>query len=180
MFAGEVRKRRIQGSNWSNWRWCLDEVFVRINGERHCLWRAVDHEGDVLEAFVTKRRDRRTALKLFKRTMKRHGRPWSIVADRLRSCSAAMKLLGNPGRQECGRWLNNRAENSHLPFLKAEGGDGAVQGHQDSTETHRCAYAGPQSLQPPTPPPPPPPPPQYFQTTPGRRECKGKELLFTQ
>ena len=45
MFAGEVRKRRIQGRNWSNWRWHLDEVFVRINGERHYLWRAVDHNG---------------------------------------------------------------------------------------------------------------------------------------
>ena len=121
MFAGEIRKRRIQGSNWSNWRWYLDEVFVRINGERHYLWRAVDHEGEVLEVFVTKRRDRRAALKFLKRTMKRYGRPWSIVTDRLRSYSAAMKVLGNPGRQECGRCLNNRAENSHQPFRRREG-----------------------------------------------------------
>lgn len=58
LFAGKIRNRRIEGRNWSNWRWHLDEVSVRINGERHYLWRAVDHEGEVLEAFVTRRRDR--------------------------------------------------------------------------------------------------------------------------
>ena len=121
LFAAEIRKRRIKGRNYSNWRWHLDEVFVRINGERHYLWRAVDHEGEVLEAYVTKRRDRRAALKFLKRTMKRYGAPWSIVTDRLRSYRAAMKVLGNAGRQDCGRWLNNRAENSHLPFRRREG-----------------------------------------------------------
>ena len=115
LFAGEIRKRRIESRNWSNWRWHLDEVVVRINGERHYLWRAVDHEGEVLEAFVTKRRGRLAALKFLKRTMKRYGRPSSIVTDRLPSYRAAMKKLGNPGRQDCGRWLDNRAENSHLP-----------------------------------------------------------------
>ena len=108
MFAGEIRKRRVHGRNGSNWRWQLDEVLVRINGERHYLWRAVDHEGEVLEVFATKRRDRRAALKFLKRTMKRYGQPCSIVTDRLRSYSAAMKALGNSGRQECERWLNNR------------------------------------------------------------------------
>ena len=121
MFAAEISRRRAHGRNWSNWRWNLDEVFVRINGETHYLWRAVDHEGEVLEVFVTKRRDRRAALKFLKRTMKRVGRPSSIVTDRLRSYQAAMKVLGNPGRQECGRWLNNRAENSHQPFRRREG-----------------------------------------------------------
>ena len=85
-----------------------------------CLWRAVDHEGEVLEAFVTKRRDRGAALKFLKRTMKRYGRPQSIVTDRLPSYRAAMKGLGNAERQDCGRWLNNRAENSHLPFRRRE------------------------------------------------------------
>ena len=121
MFAREIRKRRVDGNNWSNWRWYLDEVFVRINGETHYLWRAVDHEGEVLEVFVTKRRARRAALRFLKRTMKRYGRPWSIVTDRLRTYGAATKVLGNSGRQECGRRLNNRAENSHQPFRKREG-----------------------------------------------------------
>ena len=121
VFAAEIRKRRVNERNYSNWRWHLDEVFVRINGERHYLWRAVDREGEVLEAFVTKRRDRRAALKFLKRAMKRYGRPWSVVTDRLPSYRAAMKGLGNAGRQRCGRWLKNRAENSRLPFRRREG-----------------------------------------------------------
>jgi putative transposase len=99
----------------------LDEVFVRINGKTHYLWRAVDHEGEVLEVFATKRRDRKDALDFLKRAMKRYGSPWSIVTDRLRSYRAAMKILGVSGRQECGWWLNNRAENSHQPFRRREG-----------------------------------------------------------
>ncbi len=121
MFAAEIRKRRVHHSSYSQWRWHLDEVFVKINGETHYLWRAVDHEGEVLEVFATKRRDRRAALKFLKRTMKRYGRPRSIVTDRLRSYGAAMKVLGIVERQECGRWLNNRAENSHQPFRRREG-----------------------------------------------------------
>ncbi len=103
------------------WRWHLDEVFVRINGETHYLWRAVDHEGEVPEVYATKRRDRRAALKFLKRTMKRYGRPRSIVTDRLRSYRSAMNVIGNAADQECGRWLNNRAENSHQPFRRREG-----------------------------------------------------------
>jgi putative transposase len=123
MFAAEIRKRRVQHRSYSQWRWHLDEVFVRINGETHYLylWRAVDHEGEVLEVFATKRRDRKAAFKFIKRTMKRYGRPWSIVTDRLRSYGAAMKVIGNLERQEFGRWLNNRAENSHQPFRRREG-----------------------------------------------------------
>ena len=112
MFAAEIRKRRVNHRLFSQWRWHLDEVFVRINGEMHYLWRAVDHEGEVLEVFATKRRDRRAALKFLKRAMKRYGRPKIIVTDRLRSYSAAMKEIGILERQDCGRWLNNRAENS--------------------------------------------------------------------
>jgi len=116
LFAAEIRKRRIQHRNYSHWRWHLDEVFVRINGKTHFLWRAVGHEGEVLEVFATKRRDRKAALRFLKRAMKRYGRPGAIVTDRLRSYSAAFKVIGISGRQECGRWLNNRAENSHQPF----------------------------------------------------------------
>ncbi len=112
MYAAEIRKRRIHHSSHSQWRWHLDEVFVRINGETHYLWRAVDHEGEVLEVFATKRRDRRAALKFLKCTMKRYGRPKLLVTDRLRSYGAAMKVVGVVDRQVCGQWLNNRAENS--------------------------------------------------------------------
>jgi putative transposase len=81
----------------------------------------VDHEGEVLEVFATKHRNRRAALKFLKRAMKRYGRPRSIVTDRLRSYRAAMKVIGNATDQRCGRWLNNRAENSHQPFRRREG-----------------------------------------------------------
>jgi putative transposase len=120
MFAAEIRKRRVQQRLYSHWRWHLDEVFVRINGETHYLWRAIDHEGEVLEVFATKRRDRRAALTFIKRAMKRYGRPGTVVTDRLRSYGAAMKVIGASDRQECGRWLNNRAENSHQPFRRRE------------------------------------------------------------
>ena len=102
MFAAQIRKRRIHHRSYSNWRWHLDEVFVRINGETHYLWRAVDHEGEVLEVFATKRRDRRAALTFLKRTMKRYGGPSVIVTDRLRSYGAAMRDIGVEDRQICG------------------------------------------------------------------------------
>jgi putative transposase len=98
----------------------LDEVFVKINGERHYLWRAVDHEGEVLESFVTKTRDKKAALKFLKKSLKRHGRAEEIVTDRLRSYGAALDDLGIRDRQETGRWANNRAENSHQPFRRRE------------------------------------------------------------
>jgi putative transposase len=120
MFAAEIRKRRIHHRLYSNWRWHLDEVFVRINGETHYLWRAVDHEGEVLEVFVTKRRDPCAALRFLKRAIKRYGQPRLIVTDRLRSYRAAMNVIGNGADQECGRWLSNRAENSHQPFRRRE------------------------------------------------------------
>ena len=121
MFAAEIRKKRAGAhQNWSQWRWHLDEVFVRINGEIHYLWRAVDHEGEILEAFVTKKRDRKAAVKFLKKTMKRYGRPKIIVTDKLRSYRAAMKQIGNSTRQTTGRWLNNRAANSHQPFRRRE------------------------------------------------------------
>ena len=95
---------------YSNWQWHLDEVFVRINGETHYLWRAVDHEGEVLESYVTKRRDRKAALNFLRKSMERYGQPEVIVTDKLRSYSAAMKVIGNAPKQETGRWLNNRSD----------------------------------------------------------------------
>ena len=121
LFASEIRKKRLHPiSNHSNWRWHLDEVFVKINGETHYLWRAVDHEGEVLETFVSKRRDRKAALGFLKKIMKRHGQPKAIVTDKLPSYRAALKMIGNEGIQETGRWVNNRAENSHLTFRRRE------------------------------------------------------------
>jgi putative transposase len=121
MFAAEIRKKRSAAMRQVlQWRWHLDEVYVKINGEMHYLWRAVDHEGEVLEAFATKARDKAAAYKVMKRLMKRYGRPKTVVTDGLRSYGAAMKDLGIDDRQEIGRWLNNRAENSHQPFRRRE------------------------------------------------------------
>jgi putative transposase len=121
MFARETRKKRLHPvPNHSNWKWHLDEVFVKINGKTHYLWRAVDHEGEVLEAYVTKRRDRKAALVFLKKTMKRHGRPKLIVTDKLPSYRAALKSIGNAKVQKTERLANNRVENSHLPFRRRE------------------------------------------------------------
>ncbi|MEQ8694511.1 MAG: IS6 family transposase [Gammaproteobacteria bacterium] len=125
LFAAEIKKKRQAVARASTqWRWHLDEVFVKINGDNHYLWRAVDHEGEVLESFVTKKRDRKAALAFLRKIMKRYGNPKVIVTDKLRSYRAAMKELGVDHRQETGRWLNNRAENSHQPFRRRERGMG--------------------------------------------------------
>jgi putative transposase len=84
------------------------------------LWRAVDHEGEVLESYVTRTRDKGAALKFMKKALKRHGSPETITTDGLRSYKAAMAELGCDEKQEIGRWANNRVENSHLPFRRRE------------------------------------------------------------
>ena len=91
-FAKEIRKKRV--GQHLNWRWHLDEVFVKINGKKFLLWRAVNHEGEVLEAFVSKRRCKRTVLKFIKKLMKRNGNTHEIVTDKLASYGAALNVLG--------------------------------------------------------------------------------------
>ena len=121
MFAGEIRRKRVQHMRaHTHWRWHLDEVYVKINGEMRYLWRAVDHKGEVLESYVTETRDKAAALKFIKKALKRHGRPKAIVTDGLRSYSAALKEIGAVHLQESCRWKNNRVENSHLPFRRRE------------------------------------------------------------
>ena len=121
MFAAVIRKRRVQQlRSYSNWQWHLDEVFLKINGVIHYLWRAVDHEGEVLETYVTKRRDRKATLKFLRKALKRYGSPEVIITDKLRSYGVAMKIVGNVEKQETGRWKNNRRENSHPPFRRGE------------------------------------------------------------
>lgn len=103
-----------------HWRWHLDEMYVKVNGEMVYLWRAVDHEGEVLKSYVTKTRDKASALTFMKKTLKRHGSPEAITTDGLRSYRAAMHELGNRAKQEVGRWTNNRVENSNVPFRRRE------------------------------------------------------------
>ena len=121
VFAGEIRTKRASYMRpHTQWQWHLDEVFVKINGVQHYLWRAVDHEGEVLESYVTKTRDKPAALRFLKKAIKRYGLPKVVITDRLRSYGAAMKEIGIHDRQEVGLHLNNRAENSHLPFRRRE------------------------------------------------------------
>lgn len=120
-FAHKIRKSRSERMRQrTQWQWHLDEVFVKIRGQTHYLWRAVDHEGEVLESFVAKTRDKASASKFLRKAMRRYGNPQVIVTDRCPSYRAAMKEIGNAKRQECGRYMNNRAENSHLPFRRRE------------------------------------------------------------
>jgi putative transposase len=121
VFAAEIRKRRIADMNRAtHWRWHLDEVFVKINGVQHYLWRAVDHEGEVLEVYATKTRDKKSALKFLKKTMRHHGKPQVVVTDKLPSYGAALREIACAPRHETDHRLNNRAENSHLPFRRRE------------------------------------------------------------
>ena len=82
--------------------------------------RTFDHEGDVLESFMSRRRQSNAALKFIQKPMERHGKPNVIVTDKPRSYRALMTIIINVDRQETGRWVNNRAENSHLPFRRRE------------------------------------------------------------
>ena len=116
--AANIRRSRPRpGSVWH-----LDEMVVRINGKRMFMWRAVDDEGEVLDALVQKRRNKRAALKLLRKLLKRQGyTPDEIVTDGLPSYGAALETLGCRSRHRPGRLReNNRAENSHLSVRRRE------------------------------------------------------------
>lgn len=121
MFAADIRRERVSRMRgFQHWKWHLDEMYVKLNGEMVYLWRAVDHEGEILESYVTRKRDKSAALAFIKKALRRHGRPDVIVTDGLRSYPAAMREIGNGERREMGLWLNNRVANSHLPFRRRE------------------------------------------------------------
>ncbi|GHB05345.1 IS6 family transposase [Algimonas arctica] len=144
VFAKEIRsKRSAYLRRHTQWQWHLDEVFVKINGVQLYLWRAVGHKGEVLECFVTKKRDKLAALRFLKKAMKRYGPPQTIVTDRLRYYGAAMRDVGNPERQNTDQYANNRAENSHLPFRRRERGMTRFRRPatlQKFTSTHASVY----------------------------------------
>ena len=116
--AKELKKKRTHAP--SKWRWHIDEVFVKINGENHYLWRAVDHEGVVIDCFVSKRRNKRAALKFLRKSLKNHEPPKQLVTDKLGSYRAALRELNLIHIQETRRYKNNQVENSHLHFRRRE------------------------------------------------------------
>jgi putative transposase len=121
LFAADIRRQRVSRMRaFYQWRRHLDEVFVRINGEGHYLWRAVDLEGEILKSFMTKTHDKAAVLVFFNKALKRHGPAEVIVTDGLRSYAAAMHELGNLDRHEIGRWKNNRVANNRRPFRRRE------------------------------------------------------------
>ena len=116
-YAKRINRRRQR----PNCRWHLDEVFVSINGKRMYLWRAVDDEGEVLEVLVQSRRNKKAALKLVRKLLKKQGfLPSTIVTDKLPSYGAALRDLGLSRRHDFGGRKNNRAENSHQPVRRRE------------------------------------------------------------
>src|SRR5215467_4416396 len=117
VIAQRLRQRRPRPSN----RWHLDEMVVRIAGERMYLWRAVDHEGEILDMLVQHRRDTRAALRLMRKLLKKQGfAPKLLVTDKLRSYPAAFRCLRLTCPREQGLRNNNRAENSHQPVRRRE------------------------------------------------------------
>ena len=102
-------------------RWHLDEMFVSINGKRMYLWRAVDSEGEVLDILVQSRRNKKAALNLMRKLLKKQGFiPDAFVTDKLPSYGAALNDLGLSRHHDFGGRKNNRAENSHLPVRQRE------------------------------------------------------------
>ncbi len=151
LFAGEVRRQRVSRMRgFRHWRWHLDEMYVKLNGEMVYLWRAVDHEGEILESYVTKTRDKNAALAFMKKALKRHGSPDAITTDGLRSYGAALKEIGSREKQEVGRWANNRGELA--PAVQAtRASDAAVPPDANVTEVRLSPRQRPQPLQPRTP-----------------------------
>jgi putative transposase len=116
-YARKLRRLRPR----SDGRWHLDEVFVSINGKRMYLWRAVDSEGEVLDILVQSRRNKKAALKLMRKLLKKQGyAPTEVVTDKLPSYGAALKEIGLSKHHDFGGRKNNRAENSHLPVRQRE------------------------------------------------------------
>jgi len=120
-FGTIIARKLRRGRPRPDLRWHLDEVFVSINGRQLYIWRAVDSEGEVLDILVQSRRDRKAALKLMRKLLKKQGIiPTTVVTDKLGSYSAALRELGLARRHDTGRWGNNRAENSHQPLRQRE------------------------------------------------------------
>src|SRR3954462_12835527 len=116
-FANQIRCRLPRAGD----KWPLDEVEVKIAGQKHWLWRAVDQTGMVLDVLVQGRRDKRAAKRLLRKLLKKQGRPPRVlVTDKLASYPAAKQELMPGVEHRRHKGLNNRAENSHQPTRRRE------------------------------------------------------------
>jgi transposase-like protein len=144
MFAGDIRRQRVSRMRgFRHWNWHLDEMYVKLNGEMVYLWRAVDHEGEILESFVTKERDKAAALRFMKKALKRHGSPAMITTDGLRSYGAAMNELGRRERAmlrpSAARWFGKRPLVSAFdpnPTLASRNGESHLRDAVSTGDTH--------------------------------------------
>src|SRR5438270_981150 len=120
-FGPLIARKLRQGRARPSARWHLDEMVVRIAGRRMYLWRAVDHEGEILDMLVQRRRDKRAALRLIRKLLRKHGvAPKLVVTDKLRSYGAAFRELHLTCRHDQGLRQNHRAENSHQVVRRRE------------------------------------------------------------
>ncbi|BDM74978.1 IS6 family transposase (plasmid) [Streptomyces nigrescens] len=116
-YAAALRRRRPKTGD----KWHLDEVFIKVNGRQRYLWRAVDQDGNVLDILVTDRRDTAAARRFFRKLLKTtEAVPWVVVTDKLRSYGAAHCEVMPSVEHRSSKYLNNRAENSHLPVRQRE------------------------------------------------------------
>jgi len=122
----------------------IDEVFVRIDGKQHYLWRAVDQDGEVVDVYLQKRRDAAAAKRFFKRLLKKHSdEPRKIVTDKLRSYGVAHRELMPDAIHDTSKYANNRAELSHQPTRVRERGMRrfkSVQQAQRFLNVHATVY----------------------------------------
>ncbi len=120
-FGPLIARRLRQGRPRPSGQWHLDEMVVRIAGKHMYLWRAVDHEGEILDMLVQRRRDKRAALRLMRKLLRKQGfAPKRVTTDKLGSYGAAFRELGLTCHHEQGLRQNNRAENSHQVVRRRE------------------------------------------------------------
>ncbi len=147
IFAGDIRRQRVNRMRgFGHWRSHPDEIYVTVDGELVYFLRAVDHEDEILESFVTRTRDKAAALTCMKKTLKRQGSPEAITTDGLRSYRATMKDLGNGEKQGVDRRANNRVKNSQLPFRRRERSNDQIQTDEDATKVCERPRQRPQLL----------------------------------
>ncbi len=154
MFAAEIRRGRAQDMrSGSRGRWHLDEALVTLDSVQHHLWRAGDHEGEVLEALVSKTRDGTAALTVLRKPPKRQGRREELATDKLRSCAAALTGLCIRDQRVTESREYDRAEHSHQPFRSGGGscrGSGACTACRSSQPSagQRTASSSPSRASP--------------------------------
>jgi putative transposase len=142
-FGPEFTKRLHRRHSGFGDTYFLDEVFVKIGGKQHYLWRAVDQDGEVVDIYLQKRRDAKAAQRFFQRFLKSRDAPREIVTDKLPSYGVAHRSLIPDARHNTEQYANNRAELSHQPTRVRERGMRrfkSIRQAQRFLESHAAVY----------------------------------------